>query len=84
MEPQQFISLGGTGLLAFILWQFAKQFLASFNEQVKSRIDALEARATACDIDRAKLHDKISEILTRNSRVDALREVSQHQTKSEI
>lgn len=78
MDPKDFISLGGTGILAFILWQFAKQFINAHNDQVKARIDALEIRAANCEIDRAALHVKIADILTRNSRVDAMREIVAH------
>ncbi len=75
MDAQAFISLGGTGILAYIMWQFSTSFLKTLNAQVEARIAALEKRCTQCEEDRQKLHEKITLILERNFRVDVAREV---------
>lgn len=75
MDAQAFISLGGTGILAYIMWQFSTSFLKTLNTQVDARIAALEKRCEKCESDREKLHDQITGIIDRNTRVDVTREV---------
>jgi len=70
MQPEAFISLGGTGLLAYIMYTLAKQFIAALQLQVDSRIDALEKRSADCESDRQRMHAQIVSILNRNNYID--------------
>lgn len=74
MDAQAFISLGGTGILAYIMWQFANRFLTAHQVQVDARIAALETRLSDCEKDRLRLHEQITQLFERNARVDAARE----------
>jgi hypothetical protein len=70
MQPEAFISLGGTGLLAYIMYTLAKQFIAALQLQVDSRIAALEKRSAECEADRQRMHTQIVSILNRNNHID--------------
>lgn len=70
MQPEAFISLGGTGLLAYIMYTLAKQFIAALQIQVDSRIAALEKRSEDCEKDRERMHAQIISILNRNNHRD--------------
>lgn len=74
MGAEAFISLGGTGILAYIMWQFASRFLKALELQVEARIAALEKRCEQCESDRLALHLKLESILERNARIDVARE----------
>ena len=58
------IKLGSTGILAGVLWVFAKRFMDETVMQMSHRIDALERGVKACEEDRRTLHAQIVEILT--------------------
>ncbi len=74
MDMQALISLGGTGILAYILWQYANRFLGAMERQIDGRIKELEKRCENCENDRMTLHTKLELILERNARVDVARE----------
>lgn len=74
MDTQAFISLGGTGILAYIMWQFSNRFLKALENQVEARIAALEKRCEQCETDRLTLHAKLEAVLERNARIDVARE----------
>ncbi len=84
MDAQAFISLGGTGILAYIMWQFSTSFLKTLNTQVDARIAALELRTAECERDRLKLHEQVVSILERNTRVDIAREIHSGQPSNVI
>ena len=77
MDMQSFASLGGIGLLAFIMWKFAERFIDALQLQVEARIQALEKRCSDCETDRINLHAKLEAILERNARIDVARETIQ-------
>lgn len=69
MEPEllnTFASLGGTGMLAFAMWQIARRFIEAHADQVKithevlnKRVDALEIATRECEQDRRNLNEKL-------------------------
>ncbi len=74
MDMQAFASLGGIGILAYIMWQFSNRFITALQTQVDARIASLEKRVQECEQDRIQLHAKLEAILERNARIDVARE----------
>ena len=58
------VKLGSTGILAGVLWVFAKRFMDETVTQMNHRIDALERGMKTCEEDRKSLHRQVVEILT--------------------
>lgn len=79
MEPnvwiQVFSNLGGAGILALVMYQWARRFMertdAQTSELIKQmslRIESVEKRLENCEVDRAKLHLQFADMLLKIAR----------------
>lgn len=64
--------VGATGLLAWVMYTFAKRFMdetaKQMNETIKqmsARIESAEKRLESCEADRTKLHQEFAELLLK-------------------